>query len=130
MSPAVGVLQSIQFLFYQMVLLQSICFQDTMIILIELFRMIMMPCLLVLIQDDRLILEEFPGSMDPHIALAASRPPVLYDQGRRFIYLDYRKGKEMFFHPVPHRLEVLGKCNHPVSHRLSGKNDIIAFKLL
>lgn len=59
MRIAVGICEPRNFVLYQMILLESIRYEDAMIILIELFRMIMMSGLLIFIQDDLLILKEF-----------------------------------------------------------------------
>ena len=49
MSPAIRIGQPLNFLLYQMVLLQAVRFKDTLVILVELQRMYVVPCLLILI---------------------------------------------------------------------------------
>ena len=71
MGPTVCVYQAWGLLLDQMILLQTIRHQNTIVALVELQRMLMMSGLLVLIQDDGLVLAELPGTMHPHVTLGS-----------------------------------------------------------
>ena len=61
---------------------------------------------LILIKDDRFVLDEFRGTMDKHEALATGlRIPVIDDECRCLITLHGGQHKQTLFHPLPQWVE-------------------------
>ena len=89
-----------------MVLLEAVRDQDPVVIPVPLFWMVMVPGLLVLVQDDRPVLIKLTGTVYPHVTVGPCRPPVPDDIDRCFVGLVDRIGELDIFQPVIQRLRV------------------------
>ena len=71
MYPAVRVRDSIHRIIQDVILLETIRFQDSFELLQEFFRMLMVPGALIIVDYDRTLFVEFPGPVNPHVILVA-----------------------------------------------------------
>ena len=142
MYPAVRVRDSIHRIIQDVILLETIRFQDSFELLQEFFRMLMVPGALIIVDYDRTLFVEFPGPVNPHVILVARsafliirifRIVIVDDLAGGFICLDdsFFIMKEFFLHQPPDRPEIfLTDRNGPVGHVLSGDVDTVHLKLL
>ena len=104
-----------------MVLLQTVCHQDSLMILIEFLRMAAVAGLLVFIQHHLLLTVQLPAPVYPHIT-RASRPTSVLDHFHRgFVRLGNRVFQQPFFQAAIHRGQVFFAApDDPSGHDLTG----------
>ena len=88
-DPATGDQQSLPFLFQGVVNLVTICNENAIVILQELFGMIRSARWLVIVQDYRMSVIALSIAIYPHVAVTAGSTAVMNDFKRRFIRMDY-----------------------------------------
>ena len=88
MCPAAGDCQTGSLFFQGMVCLVAICDAYSLKTFQKLLRMVLLPVLLIFIQDDGFLIG-FPSAVDPHIALRAGAPPVFYSRNRIFLLKNF-----------------------------------------